>query len=128
MKFAVIFRGTGKRISNEEKAQYHKDVDVYWQQNAWADLQFSIQWAKRTLKEAVYKENEEFLLFCDNLKGQAHELFLQETRSLNGVVWFGIPDATDIWQPADCNFGRVVKGKITQLQELWLQQEENIDI
>ena len=63
VKFAVIFRGTGKRISNEEKAQYHKDVDVYWQQNAWADLQFSIQWAKKTLKEAVYKKKEEFLLF-----------------------------------------------------------------
>ena len=47
VKFAVIFRGTGKRISSEEKAQYHKDVDVYWQQNAWVDLQFSIQWAKK---------------------------------------------------------------------------------
>ena len=91
MKFGVIFRGTGKRISNEEKAQYHKDVDVYWQQNAWVDLQFSIQWAKKTLKEAVYKENEEFLLFYDNLKGQAHELFLQEIRSLNGIVWFEFP-------------------------------------
>ena len=39
-----------------------------------------------------------------------------------------IPDATDIWQPVDCNFGRMVKAKITQLEELWIQQEENIDL
>ena len=53
-----------------------------------SNLVFSEQ--KRHL-EAVYKENEEFLLFYDNLKGQAHELFLQEIRSLNGVVWFEFP-------------------------------------
>jgi len=68
VKVTVIFRRTGKQIPKEGKAERHKDVDVYWQQNAYADLQYRIQWATKRLKETVYKENEEFLLLCDNLK------------------------------------------------------------
>ena len=36
-RIAIIFRGKGKRISAAEYAAYHKDVDIYWQENAWAD-------------------------------------------------------------------------------------------
>ena len=30
-KLAIVFRGTGKRISEDEKQSWHKDVDVYFQ-------------------------------------------------------------------------------------------------
>ncbi len=33
-RIAVIFRGTGKRISADVLAAYHKDVDIYCQANA----------------------------------------------------------------------------------------------
>ena len=31
VKVAIIFRGTGKRISEEEKLAYYNAVYVYWQ-------------------------------------------------------------------------------------------------
>ena len=75
-KIAVIFRGTGQRIRKEELDAFHPDVDVYWQQNAWADTQFSVDWAKKTLREFTEKnELNRFLLICDNLTGQKHQDF-----------------------------------------------------
>ena len=46
-KLAIIFRRKGKRISDDEKAAWHEDVDVYFQANAWADTDFSVEWPKR---------------------------------------------------------------------------------
>ena len=46
-KLAIIFRGKGKRISTQEKETWHKGVDVYFQENAWADTDFSVAWAKK---------------------------------------------------------------------------------
>ena len=40
-------------MSTDEKNAYHKDVDVYWQANALADVNFSVNWVTRTLKPAV---------------------------------------------------------------------------
>ncbi|CAB1096862.1 unnamed protein product [Ectocarpus sp. CCAP 1310/34] len=43
MRISVIFRGQGKRISRVEKAAYHKDVGVFFQENAWADQTFCME-------------------------------------------------------------------------------------
>lgn len=46
IKIAIIFRGKGKRITDDELKAYHRDVDVYWQTNAWADTEFSVNWIR----------------------------------------------------------------------------------
>ena len=38
----IIFRGTGKQISEEEKLAYPNAVDVYQQKSAWTDTQVSV--------------------------------------------------------------------------------------
>lgn len=124
----IIFRGSGKRIADEEKQLYHKDVDVYWQKNAWADLDFSLEWIKRTLKPAVENCGLEFLLICDNLGCQVKEEFQQEIRKLNGIVHYGVSGATDIWQPVDAGAGHLLKQKVRQKQDEWLMDEENMNI
>ena len=43
VKVEIIFRGKGKRIKPQERAAYHKDVDIYWQDNAWADTRVSCE-------------------------------------------------------------------------------------
>ena len=54
VRSGIIFRGTGKRVSTDEKNAFHKDVDVYWQANAWACSNFifvtlfSISFSKTT--------------------------------------------------------------------------------
>ena len=86
MKPALIFRGTGKRISKDEIASYHKDVDIYWQPNAWADTDFSVKWVKNTLSPAV-ETLDEFILFCDNLTAQVSDEFIRNVRQNKWIVW-----------------------------------------
>jgi len=104
---------------------------VYWQANAWADVNFSVNWVTRTLKPAVMitsETNKEFVLFCDNLSAQTNELCLSEVRKLNGIVWFGLAGTTDIWQPVDCGFGYMLKSLVRTIQDEWLQSDNNIDL
>ncbi|KAK3261026.1 hypothetical protein CYMTET_30049 [Cymbomonas tetramitiformis] len=55
-RLAIIFAGSGKKISKWEKEQYDKRVDVYFQRNAWADLLFTCEWAERTWRK--HREEE----------------------------------------------------------------------
>ena len=86
----VIFRGTGKRIKAVEKKAYHESVDVYWQENGWADTEVSVQWVKNTLKAAI-PEGEEFVLICDNLNAQTSDEFKEAVSGIGGIVYYGIP-------------------------------------
>ena len=64
-KIAIIFRGKGF-IGRDERLAYHSDVDVLFQQNAWADKKVSLEWIAKTLAPEVKGLNR-FILFCDNL-------------------------------------------------------------
>ncbi|KAK3271526.1 hypothetical protein CYMTET_20128 [Cymbomonas tetramitiformis] len=57
-RLAIIFAGSGKKISKWEKEQYDKRVDVFFQRNAWADLPFTCEWAERTWRK--HREEEGF--------------------------------------------------------------------
>ena len=50
-KLAIIFRGKRKRLSAVEKASWDKDVDVYFQKNAWADTEFCLEGQRRPSKQ-----------------------------------------------------------------------------
>ena len=42
-RLGIIFRGTGKRINQDECNAWHKeDVDVFFQENAWANTEMSL--------------------------------------------------------------------------------------
>lgn len=127
----IIFRGQGK-VKAEEKKAYHKSVDVFWQKNAWADTTFSCEWVEKTLKPAV-PDGEEFLLICDNLNAQTSDAFKKSVHDINGLVWFGLPGATDKWQPVDAGYGFTLKHLIKKVQDEWLDLEDengqpNIDL
>ena len=55
MRISVIFRGIGKRISPVEKDAYHKNVDVFFQENAWADQKFCMEWAQRSYRKSLMR-------------------------------------------------------------------------
>ena len=125
VKIEIIFRGKGK-VSKLEKKAYHKAVDVYFQDNAWADTEFSCKWVERTLKSAI-PLGEEFVLICDNLNSQTSTDFKEAIRKINGIVYYGLPNATDIWQPVDAGYGYLVKKLVAKAQDKWLESDENID-
>lgn len=125
-KLGIIFRGTGKRISEDEKKAYHPDIDVYFQENAWADTKVSVEWVEKTLTEAV-RGDDRFVLFCDNLTGQVATEFKEAVTKLGGIVWYGLPGATDLWQPVDAGYAQILKTLIGQAQRKWLDDEENAE-
>ena len=130
VKAEIIFRGTGKQIKASEKAAYHKDVAIFWQKNAWADTDVSVEWVKTTLKEgaeAAQDGDTEFVLLCDNLEAQTSDSFQDAVRNINGVVWYGPTGATDIWQPIDSGYGALMKRLIGQQQDAWLECDDNME-
>ena len=123
-KLAIIFRGKGKNISEDEKSSWHPDVDIYFQENAWADTKFSVSWAEKTLRDHI-EGLDHFVLFCDNLSSQTHDDFKQAISSMGGVVWFGLPNATDLWQPVDAGFAEILKTIINTKFSTWLEDDTN---
>ena len=71
-RIAAIFRGKGKRAHPDEKAAWHPDVHVLWQENAWVDTTVSVNWVNTTLKPVV-ESLEKYVLFADNLTAQQTE-------------------------------------------------------
>ena len=72
----------------DEKAAGHPDVDVLWQENAWADTTVSVNWVNTTLKPVV--ENlEKHVLFVDNLTAQQADDFKKAVSDLKGVCGTG---------------------------------------
>ena len=66
LKANNCFCGAGKCISEDERSSWHKDVHMFFQENAWVDTKVAVDWVKKTLKPA--KEHfKRFALFADNL-------------------------------------------------------------
>ena len=125
-RIAVIFRGQGKRISKVEKEAWDSDVDIYFQPCAWADERFCIEHIERTLKPVVEKESR-FVLYCDNLAGQNTPEFREAVSKLGGVVWYGLKNGTDLWQPVDAGYAEKLKTMIKHSFFDWLDDDDNSD-
>ena len=78
------FEGTEKGIKQSERLAYHPHVDVYFQKNAWADTEVSVEWANKTLAAAV-EGLDRFVLFVDNLTAQQSSEFKEAVSSHHGV-------------------------------------------
>ena len=125
-KLAIIFRGAGKRITDDEVQAWHPDVDVYFQEKAWADTKFSCDWVRKTLSQATPDESK-FVIFCDNLTAQCTDEFKNEVSAVKGVAWYGLPSATDLWQPVDCGCGELLKVLMSQHHNRWLDDDDNAE-
>ena len=47
--------------------------------------------------------------------------------SLNGVAWFRLPNATDLWQPVDAGYAQVLKSFISIEHREWLEFDNYAD-
>ena len=70
---------------------------------------------------------DRFALFLDNLKSQESDKFKSAVAALNGVVWFGLKNATDLWQIVDAGLAQMLKFFIGQAHRNWLDKEGNAD-
>ena len=46
---------------------------------------------------------------------------------LKGVCWFGLKNATDIWQVIDAGLAQMLKVLVGQKHRMWLDESENVD-
>ena len=74
------------------------------------------------------KDKQDFVLFCDNLEGQTALLFQEEVRKSGGIIWHGVKNATDLWQPVDAGMGRLLKVLVFHEHQAWLEYDQNIDL
>lgn len=69
VKPALVFRGKGN-ITFLEKENYGERVDVYFQQNTWMDTAVNLQWCKNTLFPGAGKNDQEKVIFPNNVSFQ----------------------------------------------------------
>ncbi|CAB1103677.1 unnamed protein product [Ectocarpus sp. CCAP 1310/34] len=133
MRILVIFRGTGKRISPVEKAAYHEDVDVFFQDNAWADQKFCMERAKRSYREGLMRGRGELpkarsILIVDNLHAPTTDEFKEYlAKHCNTLAWYGRSECTDEVQPVDAGAGRFLKVEVGRQMDIWVEQSDNLE-
>ena len=77
-RLCMCFRGTGQRIGDDERAQYHPDVHdiVLFQPKAWFDSVTCNKWVVEVVKEEIapladkLPRRQRILVLGDNLSGQ----------------------------------------------------------
>ena len=102
------------------------------QESAWADTAVSVDFVERTLRPGIEaarrkereeddEQNDEFVLFVDNLGAQLTPQFKSAVKSIGGLPYYGIANATDdIWQPVAAGAGKMLKVLARQEQDTWL--------
>ena len=91
VKPALVFRGKGN-VTLLEKQSYDERMDVYFQQNAWMDTELNMQWCNTTLFPGVGKNDQENVIFADNVGFQQTREFHEACRNeINATVYL-LPD------------------------------------
>jgi hypothetical protein len=63
-------RARRTRVRSRRCFWAHGDIDVYWQQKAWADPELTRKWLLNSMAKAIGSSVGEHLLLADNLAGQ----------------------------------------------------------
>ena len=123
-KLAIIFRDQGKKISQDEKLEWHKSVNVYFQPNAWLDQNVCNSWCDQTLLPLINEQKlHKFALLLGNLKGQMQDNFKDNVVGAKGLHPYGLPGATELWQPFDTEYAATLNALIAAEHGKWLDTD-----
>jgi len=99
-RLAMIFHGKGLRIKSTERAQWHPDIDVSFNEKAWATDEWCMEHIAKQAPVVPGRQGAQALLLCDNLSGQCSKDFRKMMLTkLNVLVWNLHPGTTDMTQP-----------------------------
>ena len=125
VKPTVVFRGAGK-VSLAEAEEYDKRVHVLFQKNAWMDEATNMKWVNDVLIPGISDKRNENILFADNVSFQLLEGFHQACRKKANMIVYMLPaNQTDKVQPIDQGEGYLMKKKIGECLDSWLEDEKN---
>ena len=115
---SIIFKGTGQRISAQEREAYAPGVFVDFQPKAWTDSETLQRWSDQFIDwTRMNCDGNRKLLFLDNLKAQTLGEFRDRLGNGNVKVWLLPPNCTDLIQPVDRHLAQHLKTRIRQLLE-----------
>ena len=130
-RLLVIFRGTGKRISPEEREAWHPGVWVRFQKKAWADEALCEDYALVEMAEitaAARLAGRESVAIFDNLHGQTTQTHLANL-ARNRCKRHLLPsNTTDELQLVDAGVGHALKTEMAHLHDDWLSKDDNLEL
>ena len=109
----VIFKGTGTRLTAEEKALYESlPITIRFQKKAWADEMYMIEWFERFREQTL--DLGEVLLGMDGHGSQKTPLCMAFMQAMDIVPAFTPANCTDCVSPVDSHVGQTLKRKIAK--------------
>lgn len=60
------------------------------------------------LKPLASRESH-FVLFCYNFGRQIPDRLKEVVSDIGGIVWYGLHNAADLWQPVDIDYAKAIK-------------------
>jgi hypothetical protein len=140
-KLVIVFRGTGARISKEERAKLDPRVHVVFQPKAWVDKPVMDVILSKVLKPFFKQVREEahaagvpgarqrrVLLTSDNLGCQTTDRYKQTVRDIGGWSVNTPSGQTDLVQPVDAGLGYAVKRAMAEALDIWLMDPDNQEL
>ena len=132
-RLCICFQGTGARIKEDERVQYHSSVYVQFQKDAWYDSMTSNKYVVEFLAEEMPASSLPAgamnLLLCDNLGSQTDRInpkFAELVKRLcNGLVWNLLAGSTDEIQVVDAGLGALIKRLVSVMIQEWLMDDGN---
>ena len=101
VKPMVIFRGTGKKTKEDEKAAWDNRVHVKFQENALCDETMKLDWVDELWAPAIQKEKGRSLLVADVHSAQKTERVLGRLKEIGTTPALIPPGCTSLIQPLD---------------------------
>ena len=68
-----------------------------------------------------------FVFLLDNLKGQMCDDFKDAVAGAKGLLWYGLPGATNLWQAVDASYTATLKALIAVKHSKWLDTDNHSD-
>ena len=67
-------------------------------------------------------------MFVDNLTAQQTDVFKKSVADICDLVWYGLANATDLWQVIDAGLAQILKVLTGHEYQKWLDEGENVDM
>ena len=82
-------------------------MKVFFQTNAWMDQNMDMDWTEQVLFQLVVSEKlDKFSFLCETLR---KEEFKAAVADQAGLVWYRLPNGTELWQSVDAGRAQVLQ-------------------
>ena len=93
------------------------------------DSEINMQWVAKTLVPGIGKSPDEKVRFKDNVAFQQNKQSHDACRhELNSILHILPENHTDKIQPIDAGFGKMYKTKNGEEMDMWLEEEDNLEL